>query len=285
MSHRNLPEIKAFERPSGLQFEANPEIVARWAPGVRAAADDDETTISIYEVIGQDPWTGGGMTAKRMAGILRSIGDKDIVVNINSPGGDLFEGIAIYNLLRAHKGKVTARVMALAASAASVIAMAADRIEIARAAFFMVHNCWVLAIGNRHDLEEIAAWLEPFDAAMVDVYAARTGLDAKTVAKLMDDETWIGGAAAVDQGFADDFLPADQVKEDAAAKAEAAPIMALRRVDSILASHGIPRSERRSLLADVKRGTQDAAAPAMHDAGDLSAVAASLRQLTATLKR
>lgn len=284
MSLRNLPEIRAFERPSGLQFEANPEIVARWSPGVRAAAEDDETTVSIYEVIGQDPWTGGGMTAKRMAGILRSIGDKDIVVNINSPGGDLFEGIAIYNLLRAHKGKVTVRVMALAASAASVIAMAGDRIEIARAAFFMVHNCWVLAIGNRHDLEEIAAWLEPFDAAMVDVYAARTGLDAKAVAKLMDNETWIGGAAAVEQGFADDFVPADQVKEDAAAAAELAPVMALRRVDAVLAAHGIPRSERRSLLADVKRGTHDAAAPATHDAGDLNAVATSLRQLEATLR-
>lgn len=283
MSLRTLPEIKAFERPSGLQFETPAEIVARWAPGVRAAADDDETTISIYEVIGQDPWTGGGMTAKRMAGILRSVGDKDVTVNINSPGGDLFEGIAIYNQLRAHKGKVTIRVMALAASAASVIAMAGDRIEIARAAFFMVHNCWVLAIGNRHDLAEIAAWLEPFDAAMVDVYAARTGLDAKAVAKLMDDETWIGGAAAVEKGFADDFLPADQVKEDEKTKAEAAPIMALRRVDSILASHGLSRTERRSLLADLKSGKPGAAAPATHDAGDLSAVAASLRQLRATI--
>lgn len=285
MSLRQLPEIKAFERPAGLQMEAPAEIVARWTPGVRAAAEDDETTISVYETIGADPWTGGGMTAKRMGGILRAVGDKDVTVNINSPGGDLFEGIAIYNQLRAHKGKVTVRVIALAASAASVIAMAGDRIEIARSAFFMVHNCWVLAMGNRHDLEEIAAWLTPFDAAMVDVYAARTGLDAKKIAKLMDDETWIGGAAAVDQGFADDFVPADQVKEDAKAKAEAAPVLALRRVDSILAQHGIPRSERRSLLGDVKRGTQDAAAPATHDAGELSAVAASLQRLKATLNR
>lgn len=283
MSLRNLPEIKAFERPEGLSFEALPETLARWDAGVRAAAEDDENTISIYEPIGQDPWTGGGMTAKRLGGILRSVGDKDVVVNINSPGGDLFEGIAIYNLLRAHKGRVTVRVMALAASAASVIAMAGDRIEIARSAFFMVHNCWVLAIGNRHDLGEIAAWLEPFDAAMADLYAARSGLDGKAVAKLMDAETWIGGAAAIEKGFADDFLPVDQVKEDASARAEAAPLMALRRVDAILASQGIPRTERRTLLAGVKRGTQDAAAPAMHDAGDLSAVADSLRRLHATI--
>lgn len=284
MSIRALPEIKV-KALDGLQMEAPADIVARWSPGVRAAAEDDETTISVYETIGADPWTGGGMTAKRMGGILRAVGNKDVTVNINSPGGDFFEGIAIYNQLRAHKGKVTVRVMGLAASAASVIAMAGDRIEIARAAFFMVHNTWVLAVGNRIDLEEVIALLEPFDAAMVDVYAARTGLDAKKVAKLMDEETWIGGAAAVDQGFADDFVPADQVTEDAKARAEAAPVLALRRVDAILAQHGIPRSERRSLLGDVKRGTQDAAASAMHDAGDLSAVAASLQRLKVTINR
>jgi len=285
MSLRQLPEIKAFERPDGLQFEAPAEIVARWTPGVRAAAEDDETTISVYETIGADPWTGGGMTAKRMGGILRAVGDKDITVNINSPGGDLFEGIAIYNQLRAHKGKVTVRVIALAASAASVIAMAGDRIEIARSAFFMVHNCWVIAMGNRHDLEEIAGWLEPFDAAMVDVYAARTGLDAKKVAKLMDDETWIGGSAAVDQGFADDFVPADQVKEDAKAKAEAAPIMARRRIEAALAAAGVGRRERTSLIETVSVGARDAAHTAERDAGELSAVAASLQRLRANLNR
>jgi len=284
MSLRKLPEIKAFERPAGLQFEAPAEIVARWTPGVRAAADDDETTISVYETIGADPWTGGGMTAKRMGGILRNVGDRDVTVNINSPGGDLFEGIAIYNLLRSHKGKVTVRVMALAASAASVIAMAGDRIEIARSAFFMVHNCWVLAMGNRHDLAELSAWLEPFDAAMVDVYAARTGMDAKKIAKLLDDETWIGGAAAVDQGFADAFVPADQIKEDAKAKAEAEAVLAVRRAEEILC-RTMSRSEARSLLNTIKGGKPDAAAVAMPDAGELSAVAASLQRLRANLNR
>lgn len=284
MSLRQLPEIKAFERPAGLQFEAPAEIVARWTPGVRAAAEGDETTISVYETIGYDPWTGGGMTAKRMGGILRGVGERDVTVNINSPGGDLFEGIAIYNILRAHKGKVTVRVVALAASAASVIAMAGDRIEIARSAFFMVHNCWVLAMGNRHDLAELSAWLEPFDAAMVDVYSARTGLDAKKVAKLMDAETWIGGGAAVDQGFADDFMPADQIKEDTKAKAEADAVLALRRTEEILCRN-MSRSEARSLLNTIKGGKPDAAAVAMPDAGELSAVAASLQRLNATLIR
>ncbi|MBN0106041.1 Clp protease ClpP, partial [Pseudomonas aeruginosa] len=93
-----------------------------------------------YEPIGYDWWTGEGVTAKRIAGALRAIGgDVDVTVNINSPGGDVFEGLAIYNLLREHKGKVTVRVLGLAASAASFIAMAADEVKIARAGFLMIH--------------------------------------------------------------------------------------------------------------------------------------------------
>lgn len=282
MSLRKLPEIKAFERPSGFQFESRPEILARWRPEVRAAATDTDNTISIYDVIGADFWSGEGVTAKRIAAALRAIGDRDVIVNVNSPGGDLFEGIAIYNLLRAHTRQVTVRVMGLAASAASVLAMAGDRIEIARAGFFMVHNCWVLAIGNRHDLAEVAEWLAPFDAAMADVYQARTKLDAKAVAKLMDDETWINGADAIAKGFADDYLPADQVEEDAKARAEIAPVLAIRRLDALLAAQGLSRSERRSLIADVKGGTPGAAANAMPDAGDIAA--ADLQRLLATLR-
>lgn len=282
MTIRKIPEIKAFQRPDGLESLPNSDALARWDAGVRAADEAaSDTSISIYDVIGED-WSGSGTTAKRIAAALRSIGDRDVVVNINSPGGDLFEGIAIYNLLRAHSKKITIRVMGLAASAASIIAMAGDEIQVARAGFMMIHNCWVLAIGNRHDMREIADWLEPFDAAMADVYVARTGRGAKEIAKLMDDETWIGGKEAVDRGFADDFLPADQVKDDAAARAEVKDILAVRRVDALLAKQGIPRSERRSLIAGVKSGMPGAAGPAMPGAGGLSA--ADVQRAIATLK-
>lgn len=284
MTLRKLPEIKAFERPDGIQFEPDPSIMARWQSGVRAATEGGDNVISIYGVIGEDFWTGEGVTSKRIGAALRAIGDREVVVNINSPGGDLFEGVAIYEQLRLHSKRVTVRVVSLAASAASVIAMAGDTIEISRAGFFMIHNCWVLAIGNRHDLRESADWLEPFDAAMADVYAARTGLDTKEIAKLLDSETWIGGAEAVDKGFADDLLAAGHVVEDAKALASAASVAAVRRVEAILANSGMPRSERRRLIADLKSGKPGAAAPAMHDAGDLAAVAASLRSLDATIK-
>ncbi len=90
--------------------------------GFKAAATDDNS-ISVFDVIGQDYW-GEGVTAKRIAGALRAMNGADVTVNINSPGGDMFEGLAIYNLLREYEGRVTVKVLGIAASAASVIAMA-----------------------------------------------------------------------------------------------------------------------------------------------------------------
>ena len=281
MTLRKLPEIKAFDRHEGIESMPSPDVLSKWDLGIRAAEGSSDNSISIYDVIGADPWTGNGMTAKRVSGALRAIGNKDVVVNINSPGGDLFEGIAIYNVLRAHEAKVTVRVMALAASAASVIAMAGDEVQIARTGFFMVHNAWVMAMGNRHDLKEVADWLEPFDQAMADLYAARTGMSVKEAAKLMDKETWIGGAEAVDLGFADNFVPADQVSEDAAARAANKDVLAVRGVDALLARQGVSRNERRSLIASLKIGTHDAAGHATQDAGDLTA--ADFQRLIATL--
>lgn len=253
---RSMPQARQVARPNGLQWEVSPKALERWAPGLMAA-DKDDNTISILDPIGQDPWTGEGVTAKRISAALRSIGaDQDVVVNLNSPGGDLFEGMTIYNLLREHEGNVTVKVLGIAASAASIIAMAGDEILIARAGFLMIHNTWVIAVGNRNDLREWADTLEPFDAAMADIYAARTGLDTKKVGKMMDAETYIGGAAAVEQGFADALLPADEVKEDTKARAE---VVAAHRIDLALAKAGVSRSERRSLIKDCKSGTPSAA--------------------------
>ncbi|CAN5480067.1 Clp protease ClpP [soil metagenome] len=284
MTIRSLPEIQSFQRPAGLESLPSADAVTRWNATLRAA-EEGEATISIYDEIGTDPWSGEGTTVKRISAALRSIGARDVVVNINSPGGDLFEGIAIYNVLRAHAFKVTVRVMGMAASAASIIAMAGDRIEVARAGFLMIHNCWVLAIGNRHDMRDIADWLEPFDASMADVYAARSGMAVKDVAKLMDNETWIRGEDAVAKGFADGLLPADQVKEDSKARAKAddvyAPQKAVRKVDALLAHQGLTRSERRNLIAALKTGTPGAADPAMPDAGAVTA--ADFQRLIATL--
>lgn len=233
---------------SGIKYDLSPRALEQWNPAIKAAESDN--TITIFDVIGADYWTGEGVTAKRIAGALRAIGEKDVTVLMNSPGGDMFEGLAIYNLLREHKGEVTMKVLGLAASAASVITMAGDNIQVARAGFLMVHNAWILAAGNRHDFREYADYLEPFDRSMADLYSARTGIEFKSMQKIMDAESWIGGSDAVEQGFADSLLPSDQIEIDENSKAKAEI-----RLEIALAKAGMPRTERRKLLAEYKAVT------------------------------
>lgn len=225
----------------------------RWNGSIKAAKSDDNS-ISVFDVIGAD-WYGDGVTASRIAAALRSIGGADVTVNINSPGGDMFEGLAIYNLLREYEGKVTVKVLGIAASAASIIAMAGDEVQIGRGAFLMIHNCWVYAMGNRHDLQQIAADMVPFDKAMNDIYGARTGLDSGTIDAMMDAETYIGGSDAVEKGFADRLLAADEITDG-----DDSPAAALRKLDATLAKTDMPRSERRKLLKALTGGKPGAAA-------------------------
>lgn len=265
MSKRTLPQLTADQSRDGSDFEITPAALQRWNPAIRAQAEDAEATISIYGVIGAT-WDGSGITAGRIAGALRNIGDKDVVVNINSPGGSVFEGVAIYNLLRAHPHNVTVRVLGQAASIASIIAMSGDTVQVGRAAFLMIHNSMVLAIGNRHDMRSMADTLEPIDRAMSEVYSAKTGMKSAEIMKLMDKETWFGGDQAVEQGFADELLPADQITEDAEASATSAAVIARAEIHTALAKAGYSRSQRRELLKEFS-GTPSAAANATPSAG------------------
>lgn len=256
MTIKTLPGAPEGRPCAGISSQLQPRAMDRWNAGVRAAANDEgDRSISVYDVIGYDYWTGDGVTAKRIAAALRSMGAGPVTVNINSPGGDMFEGLAIYNLLREHDGEVTVKVLGLAASAASIIAMAGDAVQISRAGFLMIHNAWVMAVGNRNDLEEIAATLKPFDDAMASIYAARTGADQKAMAKLMDAETWIGGQAAIDDGFADSLLPSDQV-EKGSGKTSAS---AARRIEAGLRASGMPKSEAMRLISEFKSSSGDPA--------------------------
>lgn len=261
MSKRNLPKGPQGRPAARLQWDVSARALQRWDAGVRAAAEQDRT-ISVYDVIGYDWWTGEGVTAKRIAAALRSIGPGPVTVNINSPGGDMFEGLAIYNLLREHDGEVTVKVLGLAASAASVIAMAGDTVQIGRAGFLMIHNAWIVAMGNRHDMAELSEWLAPFDAAMAGIYAARSGMGTEDVSALMDAESWIGGEAAIERGLADELLPSDQVSiEEPAAKASA-----VRRVEAALRASGMPRSEVQRLIHEFKSGLSESAGSGVREA-------------------
>ena len=278
MSLLKLPEIRADHRLGAAQFDVRPDALERWQPEVRAA-QESEASISVYDAIGEN-WEGTGVTAKRIGAALRSIGQRDVTVNINSPGGDFFEGVAIYNLLRQHQARVTVRVMGLAASAASVIAMAGDDILMGDGAFLMVHNAWAVAIGNRHDMKDASERLAPFDAAMAQVYASRSGITVAEAAALMDKETWIGAGQAVVDGFATGLIDRAAITQDPKAHGGR---KALALVEASMARAGHSRTARREAIRSLFSGTPGAATdPATPCAG--SEVAAELQNLLATLK-
>lgn len=259
MKHDKLPALPPIAARSGLGFEIAPKALMRWDAEIKAASSDD-TVISILDPIGADMFSEG-VTARRISAALRSIGNEPVTVHINSPGGDFFEGLTIYNMLRAHKKPVTVKVLGVAASAASIIAMAGDRIEVPRAGFLMIHNTWVMAMGDRNDLREFADTLDAFDVSMASVYAARSGLDTKAVAKMMDKETWIGGQEAIDMGFADALLPADEAVKEPNDSEDEKPTRtaALKKIEVYLRNQRVPRAETRRLIADAFSGMPGAA--------------------------
>ncbi|WP_027488474.1 head maturation protease, ClpP-related [Allorhizobium undicola] len=274
MSLRNLPEAPALQRPQNFSWDAPSDVLAQWADTPHAAAATSENTITIFDVIGEDYWSGGGFTAKRAAAALRSIGEQDVTVQINSPGGDMFEGIAIYNLLRAHPAKVTVNVMGYAASAASIIAMAGDEINMGLGSFIMVHNAWGMVIGNQHDLRKAADAFTGFDAALADIYEARTGAKRKTIEALMDAETFLSPSEAVKNGFADKIdegLKLSDAVQNSARAGES--VRARRQVEAALAKAGFSRSQRGEMLAELNHSgaRRDASPNAARDAGEFIA--------------
>ncbi|MVA98855.1 Clp protease ClpP [Nitratireductor sp. CAU 1489] len=276
MSLRNLPEAKTFQRPKNFQFDAPSDVLARWAETPFAADDGEENTISMYDFIGEDFWTGGGVTANRIRAALQKIGKNDVVVKLNSPGGDMFEGIAIYNLLREHPAKVTVKVMGWAASAASIIAMAGDEIKMGLGTFMMVHNAWGMVIGNKHEMREVAAMFDGFDSAIVDIYEARTGMNRKGIEALMDAETFMGPTEAIDRGFAD-VLDEGIEPPSGDAKNMDRALMARRQTEAALARAGFSREVRSEMLSEMgvtSAAPRDASRnPAARDAGvDIAAI-------------
>lgn len=288
MVRRAFPRVMAKARPGAMPMPAGrrvsafapAEVYDRWAQdaaGVRAIANGDNV-ITMFEDIGEDYWSGGGITAKKVAAQLRAIGDRPVEVQINSPGGDMFEGIAIYNVLREHPQDITVKVMGMAASAASLIAMAGNTIEIGVSSFLMIHNCWVMAMGNRHDMAEVSAWLAPFDSAMQDLYALRTGQDKAQIATWMDQEAWMSGTVAIERGFADSLLSADQMKVDEATKAADRQTNELRALELTLVKAGCSRSDARARINAIKGTPGAAVEPGTPGAADpgLSTALASL---------
>lgn len=171
------------------------------------AAADKTPVLSIFDDIG-----AYGVSAKNFLNDLRTVATDEVDVEINSPGGDVFAGLAIHNGLRASGKKINVRVLGLAASAASLVAMAGDTIEMPENAFMMVHNPWGFAMGGADEMRSTADVLDKIGTGLVSTYAKRTGKTNEEIAALLDAETWMTAQEAVDAGFATSVTPALAVK-------------------------------------------------------------------------
>ena len=171
-------------------------------------ADAGKTPVlSIFDDIG-----AYGVSAKNFLNDLRSVAGNEVAVEINSPGGDFFAGLAIYNGLRASGKKITVKVLGLAASAASLVAMAGDTIEMAENSFLMMHKTLTRMFANADAMREAAELLDKFDAGLVSIYAKRTGKSAEEIIALLESETWMSAQEAFDAGFATSVTAALAVK-------------------------------------------------------------------------
>ena len=166
---------------------------------IKASVADDTDEIYIYDEIGL--W---GIEAKQFIDDLNRITAGKIDLRLNTPGGSVFDGNAMYNALKRHSATITTYIDGLAASMGSIIALAGDKVHMADNAMYMIHNPWTIAWGEASDLRKSADTLDKLKVSMVRIYADKTGLSDDEVIRLMDEETWFTADEARDSGFVDD---------------------------------------------------------------------------------
>ena len=173
------------------------------------AETEDGRTLYFDGYIAQDSWLDDDITPKKFKAELTS-GTGNISVWLNSPGGDVFAASQIYTMLKEYEGKVTVKIDGIAASAASVIAMAGDEIFMSPVACIMVHNPSTVIFGEAADLQSGIKMLQEIKESIINAYEQRTGLPRSKISSMMDAETWFSAQKAVELGFADKILYAPQ---------------------------------------------------------------------------
>ncbi|MEF2965042.1 head maturation protease, ClpP-related [Paenibacillus sp. M1] len=158
------------------------------------------TELTIYGIIGNSYWEDS-VSASDIDSALKSISG-DIVIHLNSPGGDAFDGIAIHNRLKKHDGKVTINVDGWACSAASVIAMAADELIMGLGSMIMIHEASSLVWGTKTEMRKEADVLDELEEGIIDIYMTKASVSREEIRSMVDAETWFGAQKAVDIGFA-----------------------------------------------------------------------------------
>lgn len=228
-------------------------------PQSRIVASADETEIYIYDAIVADEDTAywwGGVSAEALVPAIRNINGGTIHLRINSPGGDVFAAQTICQAIRDTGAKVIAHIDGYAASAATVISIAADEVEIAAGGFFMIHNAWTWAMGNANDLTATAVLLGKIDSSLAGQYAAKSGMDVEDVRAAMDAETWYTAEEAVAAGLVDRIAAGKKAEASwnmsAYAKAPKIENKEPDQVDPVAtAEHRARQQQRISMLARI----------------------------------
>ncbi len=171
--------------------------------------DTSETELLFNGPISEDTWWGDEVTPALFRDELSKVSG-NLTVWLNSPGGDVFAASQIYSMLKNHKGKVTVKIDGIAASAASVVAMAGDETLIAPTAMMMIHDPSTCAMGNKADMEKAITLLEEVKESIINAYETKSHLSRNKIAKMMSDETWLNAKKAHEMGFVDGILFADK---------------------------------------------------------------------------
>lgn len=173
----------------------------------------------IYGDIYDSWWSDETNSAVSLKDKLLELGDiNEINLHINSLGGDVFEGLAMFNLLKQHKANVKVYIDGIAASIASVIAMAGDTIYMPKNSMMMIHNCWSYACGNSKEFRKLADDLDKIMEASIESYMSKINITKEELKELLDNETWLTAQECFDMGFADEILPISDDIEQSASK-------------------------------------------------------------------
>jgi len=234
-------------------------------------ADETTAEISIFDEIGA--W---GVNASDFKKEYDAIKDrKEITLLLNSPGGDVFAGMTIYNILAPQKEKISVKVLGLAASISSVIALAGKSMIMGEGAYFMIHNPWAITMGTAQEIRQTADLLDSIGSGMADIYTARSNSDREEILSLMEEETWMTAEEAREAGFADSIEETAEVAALACdlskfkfqhapkalienAKRKAPPPMTKRDFEKFLRDGGYSNSESRRITAKIFSTSDDA---------------------------
>jgi len=203
--------------------------------------NEDGRTLHLDGVIAEESWFGDEVTPKQFKSELNNDGG-DITIWINSPGGDVFAASQIYNMLMDYKGHVTVKIDGIAASAASVIAMAGGEVHMSPVSMMMIHNPMTIAFGDTAEMKKAIQMLSEVKESIINAYELKTGLSRTKLSHMMDDESWFNSKKAVELGFADAIMFQEESNQDSSDEGIIYNKMAV--VNSFL--HKLPQKEKKT---------------------------------------